>query len=293
MRPSFSSRLTTSILKWSNFKIQVQKRVNKPIKRSQKAFLPEAILKAYQAQSQEVAGKAVATFASKQQVSQTHVIFLHGGAYVFEAVGGHWDIAKMLVEKAHCRMTLIDYPLAPESTYKDTFAMVAEAYDLLCAQFPDDQFVLMGDSAGAGLALAFNQILVKQNHTRLPVKTVLISPWLDLTMLNPEIDKFVKTDHLLTVDMLQSAGSLYAGGDDQTQNLLSPINGEFENLPPTLVLYSNTELFFPDCVKLKVIATAVNANFQFKEYHKMLHDWLVFPMPERQEAIDDICAFLG
>ncbi len=293
MRPSFSSRLISTILKWSKLKTQVEKRVNKPIKRSQKAFMPQAVAQAYQAHSQEVAGKTLATFADKKQVSQTHVIFLHGGAYVFEAIGGHWDIAKKIVAQIHCRMTLIDYPLAPESTYKDAFAMLAEAYDLLGEQYPDDQFVLMGDSAGAGLALAFNQMLIKQNHPRLPVKTVLISPWLDLTMLNPEVDKFAKTDHLLTVNMLQSAGSLYAGGDDQTQYLLSPINGEFDDLPPTLVLYSNTELFYPDCIKLKVLATAVNVNFQFKEYHKMLHDWLVFPMPERQEAIDDICAFLG
>ncbi|MEL7532795.1 MAG: alpha/beta hydrolase [Bacteroidota bacterium] len=292
MRPSFASRLTTSILKWTNFKFQVEKRVQKPISRSSKPFLPEAIAKDYKSQSQMIAGRAVATFASKQQVSQTHLIFLHGGAYVFPAVGGHWDIAKKIVEKIHCRISLVDYPLAPESTYRETYAMMGEAYEQLCAQYPDDQFVMLGDSAGAGLALGFTQMLIQQKHPRLPIKTVLISPWLDLTMSNPAIEKFVKTDQLLTINMLQSAGALYADGDDQTHYQLSPINGEFEALPPTLVLYSNIELFFPDCVKLKVLATAENVHFQFKEYHKMLHDWPVFPMPEREEAIDDICAFL-
>lgn len=293
MRPSFPSRITSSILKWTNFKKKVEKRANKPIKRSEKAFLPKHIEQSFVTKIQSIASKTVATFESKEKVSQTHLIFLHGGAYIFEAVRGHWDLAQKIVEKSFCRMTVLDYPLAPESTYLETFAMVEGAYEMLCEQYPNDNFVLMGDSAGASLALAFSQKLIHEKHHKLPIKNILFSPWLDLSMSNPEIGKFISSDHLLSVPMLKTAASKYAGGADQTQYLLSPINGEFSELPPTLVFYSNVELFYPDCVKLKVLATAENANFKFIEYAKMIHDWVVFPFPERAAAIDEVCAFLA
>lgn len=254
--------------------------------------MPVYIEKSFVAKSQTIASKAIATFASKEQVSQTHLIYFHGGAYVFEAARGHWDFTQKIVEKSDCRMSLIDYPLAPESTYRETFAMVEGAYNLLCQQYPEDDFVLMGDSAGGGIALALSQKLSKETHPKPPIKNILLSPWLDISMSNPEIEKFIKTDHILSVEMLKTTAAQYAGGDDQTQYLLSPINGEFAKLGPTLVFYSNVEVFYPDCVKLKVLATTENAHFQFKEYHKAIHAWVAFPLPERKQTIDEVCAFL-
>ncbi|MFK7922491.1 MAG: alpha/beta hydrolase fold domain-containing protein, partial [Bacteroidia bacterium] len=114
MRPSFQSRLISGILKLISLKTIVEKQAKKPIKRSKKAFLPQKIEQSYLSKSQTCNGKAFATFESKEKVSQDHIIFLHGGAYIFEASTGHWDLAKKIVDKSFCRMTLVDYPLAPE-----------------------------------------------------------------------------------------------------------------------------------------------------------------------------------
>jgi acetyl esterase/lipase len=189
-------------------------------------------------------------------------------------------------------MTHIDYPLAPEHHYRDTFEMVSGAYDLLIRQYPDDNFILMGDSAGGGLALAFAQKLIKEKHNKLPKKIVLLSPWLDLTMANPAIKKQEHSDHILTVKMLQHAGMLYANGDQQDQYLLSPINGDLTNLPKTIVFYGTEELFYADCTKLKSMTGSNSHNFIFREYRKMQHDWAVFPIPESKQLVKEVCEFI-
>jgi len=65
--------------------------------------------------------------------------------------------------------------------------MVQLSYDRLTNQYPDDRFIFMGDSAGGGLALAFAQKLLDENAAIQPIKSILFSPWLDLSMQNTEI----------------------------------------------------------------------------------------------------------
>lgn len=292
MKPSLGSKIFSGILQASRFKKIVEKQAQKKVRRSKKSFVPPRISRSYTTTLQICHHKAIGTFASKEKVTRTHVLFFHGGAYLFEASAGHWQLAEKIVQQAHCRMSLIDYPLAPEHTYRDTFAMVEGAYDLLNQQYPEDEFVLMGDSAGGGLALALSQKLAAEKHPRLPVANVLLSPWLDLTMSHPGIEQQVKKDHILTVKMLRIAGEKYAGGDQPDHYLLSPINGKLHGLPRTLVFYGTEELFYADCTKLKSLAEAAGADFVFQEYAGMQHDWAIFPIPERDRVVKAICDFL-
>jgi acetyl esterase/lipase len=164
---------------------------------------------------------------------------------------------------------------------------------MLIKQYPSDRFVFMGDSSGGGLALAFAQKLVKEKQTKLPSKIILLSPWLDLTMSNPAIKELESSDHILTVKMLQHAGTLYSNGDRQDQYLLSPINGDFTGLPKAVVFCGTEELFYADCVRLKSLTGSGRENFIFREYRKMQHDWAVFPIPERKQLIKEVCDFIN
>jgi acetyl esterase/lipase len=122
---------------------------------------------------------------------------------------------------------------------------------------------------------------------------ILLSPWLDLTMSNPAIKELERSDHILTVKMLKHAAMLYSNGDQQDQYLLSPINGEFTDLPITLVFNGTEELFYADCVKLKAITESNSQSFIFREYRKMQHDWALFPIPERKQLANEVCDFIN
>jgi acetyl esterase/lipase len=241
---------------------------------------------------QKIKTNELVTFERKERVSKNHLIFFHGGAYIFGASPNHWKLAEKIVKKSFCRMTLVDYPLAPEHDYKETFGMVSETYDMLIKQYSEDSLILMGDSAGGGLALAFTQKLILEKHQNLPAKIILLSPWLDITMSNPKIKHLESSDYILTVNMLRNAGMKYANGENQNHYLLSPIHGQLNNIPKTIVFYGTEELFSADCLRLKSMTDSNSQGIIFREYQKMQHDWAIFPIPESNQVVNEICEFI-
>jgi acetyl esterase/lipase len=238
-----------------------------------------------------VLNKSVITLQPKINSTQTHILFFHGGAYLLEGSSMHWNVIKKVVEKSNCKVSYIDYPLAPEFTYRDTFEMVQQSFESLIKKFPNDKFIFMGDSAGGGLALAFAQKLVKENAPFQSVKNILFSPWLDLSMQNPEIRKQEVFDKLLPLQGLMEAGRKYAGDDDLSNFLLSPINGDFAGIGQTIVFYGTHELFYADCKKLQD-KTKNFPNFIFHEFPEMQHDWVIYPLPEATEALNMAIEFI-
>jgi acetyl esterase/lipase len=188
-------------------------------------------------------------------------------------------------------VSYIDYPLAPENTYHTTHEMVDQSYKLLIDKYPDDNFILMGDSAGGGLALAFAQKLINDKTTKYPVKCVLFSPWIDLSMTNPLIKQQEIKDIILPLKGLMYAAQKYAGNEDLYNYLLSPINGDFNGLPTTLILYGSEELFCPDIESLKEKIKNIG-NFIFRRFEGMQHDWVILPIPEADDAIKTAIDFI-
>lgn len=257
-----------------------------------RGFIPKSIKRSYLTHHEIFKAMEIATFESKKEVTNNHIIFFHGGAYIFEAIPSHWRLAVNIVKNSFCRMTLVDYPLAPEHNYLETFTAISCAYEKLINDYPRDNFIFMGDSAGGGLALAFTQKLNHEKHIRPPAKIVLLSPWLDMTMSNPGIKNQESLDYILTVKMLRDAGKKYSNGDNLNQYLLSPINGELNEIPETIIFFGTEELFHPDCKKLKSMIASDRQNIIFREYQKMQHDWAIFPFPESKQVVNEICEFI-
>lgn len=292
MKPGFQSKILTSILRIINFKKIVEKRASDAVSASGKESIPTGIQRSFQIRRATVGTTNTVSFESKKGATKNHIIFLHGGAYIFEATRHHRRLAKNIVKKSFCRMTLVDYPLAPEHHYKQTISALNSTYENLTRLYPEDHFILMGDSAGGGLAMAFTQKLIKDKHPKPPVKLVLLSPWLDLSLSNPNIKNQENRDHILSITMLKNAALKYSNGDNKNQYLLSPINGDLKNLPETIVFYGTEELFYPDCKKLKSMTDSCENKMIFKEYQHMQHDWAIFPIPESKQVISDICKFI-
>lgn len=292
MSPSLQSQVFKWMLKVSNFRTIVEKKASKQTSGSKKEFVPQRIKRSYSINQQKINANELVTFERKERVSKNHIIFFHGGAYIFGASPNHWKLAEKIVKKSFCRMTLVDYPLAPEHDYKETFSMVSETYDMLIKQYSEDSLILMGDSAGGGLALAFTQKLIAEKHKKLPAKIILLSPWLDISMSNPEIKHLESSDYILTINMLRNAGKKYANGENQNYYLLSPINGNLKDLPNTIVFYGTEELFYADCHRLKSMTDPNSQGIIFREYQKMPHDWAIFPIPESNQVVHEICEFI-
>ena len=222
-----------------------------------------------------------------------HVIFLHGGAYILEAAPSHRQLAEKLAGEQGLSVPLIDYPKSPEHTYQTTHTVVLKAYHQLLEKYPDQEFCLLGDSAGGGLALAFLQVLRDQNITPLPVKTVLLSPWLDLSMSHPEIPDYETRDPVLALAGLKYAADLYAGGEDTRNPLLSPLFGELHDLGEVKLIFGSEEIFVPDCLALVAkIQGAPGTEVDWKVGKTLIHDWPIFPFRESKAMVDEIARYL-
>jgi len=182
-----------------------------------------------------------------------------------------------------------NYPLAPEANYREAYEKVLALYEELTATVSAENLILMGDSAGGGFCLGL-AMLIKEKGLPQPRELILLSPWLDITMTNPLITKELeKKDKLLSTDFLIKAGKLWVGEDDPISYLVSPINGNLEDLPPITVFTGTYDLLFPDVQKLHEKLKTLSNQHVLRVYDKMLHDFVIFPIPEAKQAIEEIC----
>lgn len=235
----------------------------------------------------ELNGRNVFTLTPKKNNSNVHVLYLHGGAYVQNFFKQHWKFLSKLVEQTCCSVTAPDYPLAPEHTYLDAFAMVIPLYNEIVLKKGTKRVILMGDSAGGGLALACAQKM-KCDNIEQPDKIILLSPWLDLTLKNPQIRTIDPFDPFLGVPGLRKAGLAYAGGADLENFMLSPINGPLDELGEISIFVGSKDILVADARRLNVLATERGISINYREYKDMLHVWMLLNFPESKLAQAEI-----
>jgi len=256
-------------------------------------IVPKRIRKDFLVSEIYVFNRTVATVSPKQKASTKHLIYFHGGAYVMVGLPMHWHMLRKLIKNSGFTISYVDYPLAPHSDFRNTIAMVEQSLKKLYVKYQGDEFILMGDSAGGGLALALMQKLRDDKIPYKPQKAVLFSPWLDVTMSHPEIAELEELDILLSLESLNNAARSYAQGADLNHPLLSPINGQLDDLGAIALFVGTHEMFLPDSRKFSALIEKSNTEFRYFEYAEMVHDWILFPIPEADQAIQDAIEFIN
>jgi len=206
-----------------------------------------------------------------------HLIYLHGGGYIHGLNHLHFRLCRALSKKLSLNISLIDYPLLPDSTGLESSQIV---YDYIKKM--NRPYYLMGDSAGGGLALALFEYGIQ------PIKTVLLSPWLDVSMSNPQIKDYIDKDYILDYDSLKLLGQQWARSTQIDNPKVSPINRTF-NHADILLIGGGNELFVPDFRALK------GNNVKYLEYENMFHDFALFSnmgLKEADDSFDKILSFL-
>jgi acetyl esterase/lipase len=207
-------------------------------------------------------------------------IYLHGGIYVNEIKIPHISFCDKISRKINGTIFAPIYPLAPNHTYEETYEIVEKLYKhLLTLNKP---IIIMGDSAGGGLSVAFCEYLAA-NDIPQPKNLILISPWLDVSM-SGDYDE-VEFDPMLGVDGLREMGETWAGDLDPKDYRVSPLFGEVSKLPKTTLFVGTHEIFYPDVVKFynKLKDNGIDAELNVGE--GMNHVYAIYPlMPESKEA---------
>ena len=141
----------------------------------------------------------------------------------------------------------------------------------------------MGDSAGGGLALGLAEVLRDQGETG-PDELILISPWVDVTMSNPDMEDYVSLDPMLGIAGLRRMGQVWANGLEMTDPRVSPLYGDLSGLGRVTLTTGTWEVLYPDSLLLaeKLAAAGTDCNLIVGE--RMIHCYPICPIPEAKAA---------
>jgi acetyl esterase/lipase len=248
---------------------------------------PQVMYKRFAIDKRKASGHNVFTLSRTASAGQYHILFLHGGAYVKTFYKQHWQFLGRLAGELDCSVTAPDYPLPPKHTYKDAFAMILPIYKELASRVNPENLTVMGDSAGGGMGLALAQKLREENIPQ-PGNIILLSPWLDITLTNPDIAEADRKDPMLSVRGLIEAGKMYAGDGDPSDYLISPINCSLSGLGRITVFIGTHDLLIADCRRLRANAEAEGVDIDYYEYEDMMHAWVLLSFPESTQAMKQI-----
>ncbi|MBQ2962997.1 alpha/beta hydrolase [Methanobrevibacter sp.] len=231
----------------------------------------------------------IQVFGFGDESSKIKVLFIHGGAYLNEINLQHLLYCRMLARQLGAYVIAPVYPLAPNHSYAETFDIVTKLYGHLLEEkektTDKSNISLMGDSAGGGFVLSFCQYL-KEISLEQPDNIVVFSPWVDISMSNCPYES--EDDPILGEVGLREIGKEWAGDLDTKDYKVSPIYGDSEGLPRTLIFTGENEIFYKD-IKLfyeNLIDCGVDARLVVGK--GLFHIYPMFPIPEARDALKEI-----
>lgn len=237
-------------------------------------------------------GHLVWTIAPKVNAGSKHILYLHGGGYVNSFASQHWTFMTRLIDALGCTVIAPNYPHAPEYYVHDVMDFLLRLYDDVAASAGSKNVTVMGDSSGGGIGLALVQRLREEGREQ-PANVVLLCPWLDASLSNPEILVYDKIDPFLDMEGLKYAGAVYARDVDPKSSVVSPVYGSLKGLAPISLFAATRDILMPDCRKLRDLAEAEGVKLDYREYEGMLHDWMLISLPESKQALKEIIAIVG
>ncbi len=134
-----------------------------------------------------------------------------------QALSFHRRFEEKLAIRTGCTVSLLDFPLPPQAQCIETVCAVMRMYKAISLLYRQHRVILMGDSAGGGLAISLLQKLLqipannpagKIKDIRAPDCTILYSPWLDICLTHREIEPhYAKKEAILSLPALRQAGA--------------------------------------------------------------------------------------
>jgi monoterpene epsilon-lactone hydrolase len=215
------------------------------------------------------------------------ILSIHGGGLVL--CGGNMcrTLGEATAERLQRRLWSVDYRMPPEHLYPAALDDCITVYKALLREYPADQIIVEGGSAGGNLAAAL-MLRARDEGLPLPAGLLLLTPEVDLTESG---DSFKTNDGLDALSSLMPVNLLYADGHDLRHPYLSPLFGDLEGLPPTMLTTGTRDLFLSNTVRMHraLRAAGVPAELHITEAapHNGLHG-----SPEYAEITKELRLFV-
>ena len=153
---------------------------------------------------------------------------------------------------------------------------------------------IFGSSAGGALTL---EMILKAEHDGLPLPGAIApgTPMSDVTKVGDTFVTNAMLDNVLvSPDGFCDAGTkVYANGHDLKDPLLSPVYGDMQGFPPTILTSGTRDLLLSNTVRVrrKLRQAGVDAMLQVYEGQSHAQFYRDDTAPEAKEAFEEIAGF--
>lgn len=172
---------------------------------------------------------------------------IHGGALIF----GGGDLTRVMAELSALSAPIVhwapDYRMAPAHPYPAALDDIVAVYRALLEVREPSQVIVGGGSAGGNLAAAL-MLRAKDEGLPMPAALVLLTPEVDLTESGDSFTTLV--DVSVGLQSLREVNALYANGNDLEDPYLSPLFGDVDSFPPTLLISGTRDLYLSNTVRM-------------------------------------------
>ena len=236
--------------------------------------------------------KAEWTCVNRAHMKKYVILYCHGGGYSAGSCIYARTLTSKLAMSTAMDVLCFDYRLAPEHPYPAAIEDAVRVWDyLMLLGYGARDVIVAGDSAGGNLALALVNKL-KATGRLLPRGLVLMSPWTDLTCSGKTHETKADVDPVLDAEYLNRARFAYAGEQDMTDPMISPIFGDFKGFPSTYIQVGDNEMLYSDATKLHRKMASAKVSVRFDHYEGMWHVFQMSPIKKAYGAMNKIAEFI-
>lgn len=222
-------------------------------------------------------------------------VHVHGGAFVF---GGGDSALREAVWAAHglrVKVVSVDYRRPPLHPFPAAIEDVVAVWREVTRDQDPAGTAMFGTSAGGNIAFAA-VLRLKELGEPLPGVVFAGTPATDLANVSDSWYVMEGLDPLGRRDgLVEAAFRLYAGGEDLASPLLSPVNGNLDGLPPTILISGTRDLLLSDTVRMHRALRAAGVEADLHVYDGQAHadylSGLLHYVPESEDAQRELLEF--
>lgn len=220
------------------------------------------------------------------------ILYLHGGGYVIGSADAYRNFVGHIAQRAGVAAFVADYALAPERPFPAAVNDFQALHKGLLS-LGYERIAIVGDSAGAGLALS--SVVAGIAKSGKIVGVVAMSPWIDMSLSGKSMVTRANADPILSRETLADAAVLYLGKGGADDARLPRLDNDLSTMPPVRIHVGDAEVLLDDSLRFAKRAEDAGLDCEVHVWQGMTH---VFPssfamLRAAAAALDDMGAFLA
>jgi len=217
------------------------------------------------------------------------LLHIHGGCYVLG--GGGTAEGIYMAGFGHYKVLSVDYRRPPAAFYPAALDDVVNAWKGAIKMADPRNMGIVGLSAGGALTLSA-VLRFKQEGIPLPAAIAPGTPMSDLTGRGDSFHANFMVDNVLVgIGRCDAMAEFYAHGHDLKDPMLSPVYGDMNGFPPTILTTGTRDLLLSSTVRVHRKLRQAGVEAELQVFEGQSHAQFNRDSPEGKEAFEEIARF--